>query len=260
MRQHLAEFWRYRELLVSLVTRDIKVRYKQTLLGIAWSIIQPLSLTLVFTFVFSRVAKVPTDGLPYPVFAYCALLPWTFFVSALTFSVQSLAANADLVRKIYFPREIFPMASVCACFVDFLVASLIFIGMLVHYQIPVTSAALWVVPLFVVQLVLMIGLALLVSGANVYFRDVKYIVPLALQLLLFLTPVIYTSRAIPEQFRLFYHLNPMAGIIEGYRSAVLHGQAPDPVSLGITAATSGALFVGAYLVFKRMERTFADVI
>ncbi len=260
MMRTLRELWRYRELLFSLVTRDVKVRYKQTVLGVAWSIIQPLSMMLVFTFVFSRVAKVPTDGLPYPVFSYCALVPWTLFVSSLSFATPSLAVNSDLVRKIYFPREIFPMAAVCACFVDFLVASLLFVGMIAFYHIPVTASVLWVAPLLAIQLLLTIGIALLASGSNVYFRDVKYIVPLGLQLLLFLTPVIYTSSAIPEAFRWLYQLNPMAGIIEGYRSVVLHGTAPDLQAVGMAAVISIVLFFGSYAAFKRMERSFADVI
>jgi lipopolysaccharide transport system permease protein len=256
----LRALWEYRELLYFLVWRDIKVRYKQTILGFAWAIVQPMSLMLVLSFFFGRLAQVPSDGLPYPVFVFSALLPWQLFAYALNQSSNSLVANDRLISKVYFPRLVIPLAAVLSGLIDFLIAFTILLLLMFLYGITPTMA-LWFAPgfvLFAVTTALAVGLWL--SALNVKYRDVRYTIPLITQLWLFISPVAYPSSLVPESWRWLYALNPLVGVIEGFRWA-LFGRTQ---GLGIETALSFAivlvLFVSGLYYFRRMERTFADVV
>jgi len=253
------ELIKYRELLGIWIGREIKIRYKQSFLGAAWAILQPLALMLVFTLVFSQFVQVPTNGIPYPVFSYTAVLPWTFLATAIAFGVPSLTSNMNLVTKTYFPREILPLGAIGASFVDFIVASSIFVVMLYIYDVQLTSFALWVPVLLLLQILLTIGITLLASAVIVFYRDVRFIVPIALQLWLYATPIIYPASLVPESLRTLYALNPMVGIIEGYRATLLFGQ-PPPNSIIVSAVVSVFLVALGYFMFKRLEPSFADII
>lgn len=256
----LVETWRRRDLILSFALRDVKTRYKQTVLGASWAILQPLSMAVVFTVVFSVFAKVPSDGLPYPIFSYTALLFWTFFATVISGGTMSMVANAPLIRKIYFPRETLLLSILLAAFLDFLIASSIFGAMLAYYKIRLTLTALWVIPLLVLQMLLALGVASLTSAAHVNFRDIGHGLPLVLQLWMFASPVAYPLSVVPDWLRPFYLLNPMASIIDGYRRAILHGVPPDLAALGYTAGAVLLFAAAALVAFKRAERTFADVI
>jgi lipopolysaccharide transport system permease protein len=260
MAANLKALYQYRELLWMWILREIRVRYKQSLLGAAWAILQPLSMMTVFTLVFSFLARVPTDGIPYPIFSYAAVLPWTFFATSVSFGVPSLVNNLNLVTKTYFPREILPFGAVGASFFDFLVASTIFLFMLLFYRVPLTWAAVWLPLILTLQILLTFGVTLLGSAIIVLYRDVRFVVPLGLQIWLYATPVIYPVSLVPQGFQPFYMLNPMAGIIDAYRRVILHGQPPTWSYLGLSAAAALALFIIGYLVFKRLEVSFADII
>ena len=260
IREHVRELLAYAHLILSFARRDIRARYKQTVFGVAWAVLQPFSLMVVFTLVFDRFARIPSDGIPYPVFAYSALIFWTFFAASVTQGTLALVANANLVRKIYFPRETLLLAVVLSAGLDLLVASVIFGAMLLYYGIAPTWAVLWVVPLLVVQILFTLGVICVTSAAQVHFRDIGHGVPLALQLWMFATPVAYPLSVVPTWLLPVYLANPLAPVIDGYRRAILLGEAPvlGPVALGL--AVSLALAAFAYLGFKRAERTFADVI
>ena len=253
------ELIEYRELLGIWTGREIKIRYKQSFLGATWAVLQPLALMLMFTLVFSRFVQVPTNGIPYPLFSYTAVLPWTFFATAIAFGVPSLVGNMNLVTKTYFPREILPLGAIGASFFDFIIASSIFVLMLIFYGVRVTSSALWVPVILLIQIALTIGVTLLASGIIVFYRDVRFIVPVVLQLWLYATPIIYPASLVPESLQTLYVLNPMVGIIEGYRATILIGQ-PPPNSLVISAVVAAGILVAGYSVFKRLERSFADII
>lgn len=258
---YLRVLFTYRELLFRITARDIKVRYKQAVLGMAWSVLQPLLLMGIFTLVFSKVIRVPTEGVPYPIFSYCGLVPWTFFATSLAFAIPSLVNNITLVTKIYFPREIFPLAAVAASFFDFAVASVVFVGMMVYYRVTVSLPLLMIVPVLVlIQVLLTLGVVFVLSAVNVFFRDIRYIVPLVVQVWMFISPVIYPMSLVPARFRLLYSLNPMAVLLDGYRSLLLRGTMPPLPLLGLAAGISVGLFVLSYRVFKRLEMKFADVI
>jgi len=261
MLQHLKKLYEYRELLFNWALRELKVRYKQTLLGAAWAIIQPFIMMVVFTIVFSKFGKIPSEkGVPYPIFSYCALLPWTFFSNSLSFATQSIISNSNLVRKIYFPREIFPLAAITACLVDFGVASTIFVGMMVYYHISVSSTIVFLPMILLLQIIFTATVALVTSAVTVFYRDIRFVVPLGVRIWMYLTPVIYPLSMVPEKYRTLVMLNPMAGIIDGYRKIILMGQLPDFSSLAYTAAISLVLFLVSYAWFKRAEMVFADVI
>ena len=256
----LADLWEYRELVYFLVWRDIKIRYKQTVLGAGWAILQPFFTMIVFTIFFGRLAKMPSDGIPYAVFAYTALVPWTFFANGLLQAINSVVGNGSLVKKVYFPRMIMPLAAVLAGVIDFLFAFLVLIGMTVYFGIAPTWRVL-TLPLFL-GLVLMTSLsvALWLSALNVQFRDVRYVAPFLVQIWLFATPVAYPSSLLSEPWRTAYGLNPMAGVIEGFRWAVLGTPSgPGPMIL-ISTLVCLALLIGGAYYFRRMERTFADII
>jgi lipopolysaccharide transport system permease protein len=262
----LAEIWEYRELLYFLVWRDVKVRYKQTALGAAWAILQPLMTMVVFTIFFGKLAGVGSDGVPYPLFSYAGLLPWTFFAQGLSMSSDSLVGSSNLIKRVYFPRLVVPMASVLAGLVDFAIAFVILIGMMLAYHVHPTAAIVLLPVFLLLALMTSLGVGVWLSALNVEYRDVKYVVPFALQLWLFVTPVIYpttkvtrwlASRGIPGWI---YGLNPMTGVVESFRWALLGtGKAPGPVVFA-SAAMAAALLVAGAFYFRRMERTFADVV
>ncbi|MEE8575411.1 MAG: ABC transporter permease, partial [Thermodesulfobacteriota bacterium] len=201
MLENLMELLKYKELLFNITKREIKVRYKQSVLGIFWAILQPLLMMIIFTIIFSRFVKVPSDGIPYPLFSYTALLPWTFFATALSFAIPSLVSNSSLLTKIYFPREIFPLASILAAFVDFCIASVIFIIILFIYKVTITLNAFYVVPILFVQVLLTLAVSLFASAANVYYRDIKYALPFFIQLGMYASPVIYPASSVPDKYR-----------------------------------------------------------
>ncbi len=254
------ELWRYRDLLFFLALRDLQVRYKQTALGAAWAVLQPVFTMLVFSVFFGRLARVPSDGLPYPVFTFAALLPWQLFSYTLTQSGNSLVANERLLTKVYFPRLLIPMSSVVSGLVDFGIAFVVLLGLAAWYRIPPTAAIL-VLPLLVLFVVITaFAVGLWLSALNVQYRDVRHTLPFLTQLWLFVTPVAYPSSLVPERFRLVYGLNPMAGVVDGFRWALLKGApAPGPMLL-VSVGTVLVLLVGGLFYFRRMERSFADVV
>jgi len=258
---NLRDLWVYRELVYFMVWRDIKVRYKQTMFGMAWAVIQPVMTMLVFTFLFGTVAKLPTDGIPYPIFSYTALLPWGLFVNALNQGSRSLVAHNNMVTKIYFPRLILPMASVFAGIVDFAIAFVILVFLLFYYQVTPAWHLLWTLPLFLLlAVVTALGVALWLSAINVQYRDVNQALPFLTQFWLFATPVAYSSSVISEKWQLLYSLNPMAGVVNGFRWALLgSGNGPD-AALWVSVGISVLILVSGLFYFRSMERTFADTI
>ena len=260
MISHLKKLFSYRELLYVLTFREIQIRYKQSVLGIAWAVLQPLVLMLMFTLVFSVLLKIPSDGVPYPIFSYSALLFWTFFSGSMTRAIPSLEANAALIKKIYFPREFFPVSSVLAAGFDLLIAAIIFLGMMFYFDVSFTVYILYVIPILAIQVVFTIGVCFFASALNVYYRDVKHALPLLIQVWMYATPIIYPISQVPERLQTFYLLNPMTGIIEGYRNILVKGLPPDYFYLGVAAAGAVVLFILGYLYFKRIEMTFADIV
>jgi lipopolysaccharide transport system permease protein len=258
--KHLLSLYSYRDLLALWTAREVRVRYKQSVLGIAWAVLQPLALTVIFTLVFSRLVRIDTGDVPYPVFAYTALVPWTFFATSISFGVPSLVNNMNLVSKIYFPREVLPLASIGAALLDFAIAFLIFLLMLAVYRLSLAWYALWLIPLLATQVILTIGVVLIGSAVIVFFRDVRFVVPLVVQVWMYASPVIYPVDLVPEPLQALYFLNPMAGIIDGYRRALLMGEAPRPTALLTAAIVSLLLLLVGYALFKRVEPLFADLI
>ncbi len=256
----LNELWEYRELLYFLIWRDIKVRYKQTVLGAAWAVLQPVMTMVVFSLFFGMLAKIPSDGVPYPLFAYAALVPWTFFAYAMSQSADSLVGSANLIKKVYFPRLIIPLASVMAGLVDFAIAFVVLIGMLLAYGIMPTIHVVWLPMLALLALITALGVGLWLSALNVRYRDVRYTLPFLTQFWLFATPIAYPSSLLPENWKLLYALNPMVGVVEGFRWALL-GTQTRPGSMVIASAIAAfALLAAGLLYFRRMEETFADII
>jgi lipopolysaccharide transport system permease protein len=257
---NLGELWRYRELLFFLVWRDVKVRYKQTALGASWAVLQPFVTMVVFTLFFGRLAQMPSDGLPYPLFSFAALVPWTFFAHALTQSSESLVASQQLLKKVYFPRLAVPIASVLSGLVDFFIAFLVLLVMMLLFGVAPTPKILLAAPLLLLAMVTALGVGLWLCALNVQYRDVRYVVPFLAQLWLFATPIVYPSSLLDEPWRTVYGINPMAGVIEGFRWALLGTDtAPGPMLLVSSLVAVGILASGA-LYFRRMERTFADVV
>jgi lipopolysaccharide transport system permease protein len=255
-----AELWAYRDLFYFLTWRDIKVRYKQTALGAAWAILQPLSAMIVFSIFFGVLAKIPSGGIPYPVFAYTALVPWTFFSTAVVQASNSMVEQEHILTKVYFPRLIVPTAAVLAGLVDVAIAFVVLIGMLLAYGIVPTGAVI-TLPLFVLfAAVTALAVALWLSALNVRYRDVRYTLPFIVQIWLFASPVVYPSSLVPEPWRLFYGLNPMAGVIEGFRWALLGDVAAPGPELLVSVAAVLLLLAGGLVYFRKMERSFADAI
>ncbi len=256
----LASLWHYRELGSFLVKRDIKVRYKQTVLGGLWAIIQPFFTMVVFSLFFGKMAKVPSDGVPYPVFVYAGLLPWTYFSGALTAASESMVGNANLITKVYFPRAIVPAAAVLSGLLDFLVASTVLAGMMLYFRIGLNPALPMVIPLTGLTVLCAAGAGFWLSALNVEYRDIRYTIPFVIQLWLFSSPVIYPSSIVPARYQWALALNPMAGVLKAFRASVLGNQALDWHALGISSGVILLLFVSGFFYFRRMERTFADVI
>ena len=257
---NLKEIWDYRELLYFLIWRDIKVKYKQTIIGAGWAILQPLMTMIVFTLVFKKIADIPSDGIPYPIFAYTALLPWNLFAGALNRSTVSLVAQVSLISKIYFPRLIIPLSATISGVVDFAIAFVILVGMMFWYGI-VPTAAVLSLPLFItIALVAALSVGLWLAALNVRYRDVGHTVPFLIQIWMFASPVAYPVSVVPEKWRLLYSLNPLAGVIEGFRWAMLGNESPDFVVIAVSAIAMIALLFSGIVYFKRTERTFADLI
>lgn len=264
---NLNEIWRYRELVYFLIWRDIKVRYKQTVLGASWAIIQPFFTMVVFTIFFGKLAGVPSDDVPYPIFSFTGLLPWGLFTKALSDAGRSMITNRSMITKVYFPRLVVPIASVLSGLVDFGLGFLVLIGMIIYYnQLPgfnqiVITPAILTLPLFLLlAIVTSLGVGLWLSALNVLYRDINYIIPFLTQFWLFVTPIAYPSSLVPEKWRWLYALNPMTGVVEGFRWAILGVEtAPGPM-LAISSSISVLVLISGLFYFRRMERTFADVV
>lgn len=255
----LQELWEYRELLYFLIWRDVKVRYKQTVLGAAWAIIQPFFTMVVFSLFFGKLAKMPSDGIPYPIFSYTALVPWTFFANGLGKASTSLVGSSSLIKKVYFPRLCIPIASVLSGIVDFILAFTVLIGMMFYYGLAPTTNVIWLPFLMVLSFSASLGVSLWLSAMNVQFRDVQYIIPFLTQFWLFATPVAYPSSLLSEPWRTLYGINPMVGVVEGFRWALLGTRtAPGPIII-VSSLVALLLLVSGALYFRRMEKTFADV-
>jgi lipopolysaccharide transport system permease protein len=256
----LGDLWEYRELLYFLTWRDIKVRYKQTVLGAAWAIIQPFFTMVVFSLFFGKLAKMPSDDIPYPIFSYAALVPWTFFANGLSQSSTSLVASANLIKKVYFPRLVVPISSVISGAVDFVLAFVVLLGMMLYFGIVPTGNIVWLPLLLLLALVTSLGVGLWLTAMNVQFRDVRYAVPFLVQAWMFATPIAYPSSLLDEPWRTLYGINPMAGVVEGFRWALLGTEtAPGPIVIVSALVAVGLLVSGAFY-FRRMEKTFADVV
>jgi lipopolysaccharide transport system permease protein len=257
---NLRELWKYRELLYFLVWRDIKVRYKQTVLGASWAIIQPFFTMVVFSLFFGRLAGIPSDGVPYPIFSFAALVPWTFFASGLAGSANSLVGSQNLIKKVYFPRLAIPIATVLSGAVDFALAFVVLLGMMLFYGITPTVNVVWLIPLLLLALVTSLGVGLWFSALNVKYRDVRYVVPFMVQLWLFATPIAYPSSLLDEPWRTVYALNPMVGVVEGFRWALLGTETAPGAMMLVSSSVAIALLVGGAFYFRRMESTFADIV
>lgn len=257
---HLKELWRYRELIYTLCYREIVVRYKQSIGGIIWIILKPLSLMGMFTIVFSKIARLPSDGIPYPIFSYCAVLPWTFISTAILNATNSLVNYEYLVQRIYFPREAIPISSVISTFFDYIIASLVFIGLLLVYKIKIGLAILMYPILLVLMILLVIGCSFILSALNVKYRDVSNALPIFIQLWMFASPIIYPMSMVPNKWMKLYKINPIVGILEGFRDIFIKNQLPQWGLLWPGIIISSLLFIFGYIYFKSREKEFADII
>lgn len=256
----LGAVWRYRELLVVLMMRDIQVLYKQAALGVAWAILQPVFAVVIFTIVFGYFARMPSEGVPYPLFAFAGVLPWTYFAEAVRRAGTGLVNDSDLVRKVYFPRLIMPLANVITPLVDFCIALLVLIAMMLFYGITPSWKFLVVPPLMVIAALLALSIGLWLGPINVRFRDIKHTLPFLIQIWMYASPIVYPLSMVPQEWRWAYELNPMVGVIEGFRWAVFDRGEPDFGALGMSALVIAVLLFGGLLFFRRMERSFADLI
>lgn len=256
----LDELWRYRELLLFLVWRELKIRYKQAAIGVGWAILQPVIAVLIFTAIFGNFARMPSDGVPYPVFAFAALLPWTYFAEAFRRGGTGLVDDADLIRKIYFPRLIIPVAMVTAPLVDFLLSFCVLLVMMAWYGVAPTMNIVFLPLFMLVAMALALAVALWLGPLNVRFRDIKHTLPFIIQIWMYASPVVYPVSIVPERWRFLYSLNPMVGVIEGFRWALLGRANPDFQVMGIGALLILLVLAGGVVYFKKMERFFADVI
>lgn len=256
----LPDLWQYRELLYFLTWRNVKVRYKQTALGAAWAVLQPLLGMLIFTIFFGRLAKMPSDGIPYPLFSYAGLVPWTAFANALTQSSASLVDNGQVIKKVYFPRLCVPISAVLAVTIDFLIAFTVLLGMMAYYGVQLTANIAWL-PLFaLLAMITSLGVGFWLSALNVKYRDVRYIVPFLSQLWMFSTPIVYSSSLLPEPWRTIYGLNPMVGVVEGFRWALLGTQTQPGPMVAVSSAAALAVLVSGAFYARRTEKTFADIV
>ena len=255
----LGEFWKYRETLYFLVWRDIKIRYKQTALGASWAILQPFLIMVVFSLFFGKLAKMPSDGVPYPIFSYTGLLPWSYFAQSVTQSSNSLVLSSHLITKVYFPRLIIPVSTVLAPLVDFVIAFFVLIIMMLFYNVPLTARVLSLPFFLLLAVITASGVGLWLSALNVQYRDIRYVVPFLVQFLFFATPVVYPSSLLDEPWRTLYGLNPMVGVVEGFRWALLDTAPPKSMVLLSVIVAISLLISGAYY-FQRVEKTFADIV
>ena len=256
---NLQELWKYRDLLYVLTLRDVKVRYKQTVLGVLWAILQPLSMMIIFTLFFGRLASIPSDGIPYPLFAYSGLLPWTFFANSLNNSTNSLAGNASLITKVYFPRMIIPLAAVGAGLVDFVIAFALLVLLMMYYGVGFSISILMLPVLTFLTMLLTAGMGMWTSALNVKYRDIRYAIPFAIQIWMFITPIIYPSSLIPDNWRWLFLINPLTGIIEGYRSAIF-GNPFNWTALCVSVFIIFVVLIYSVYAFRQMERGFADIV
>lgn len=256
-----AELWLYRELFIFLAWRDILVRYKQTVIGIAWTVIQPILIMIVFTVIFGKIAKLPSNGIPYPILTFVALLPWQFFANALAETSNSVVGNAGMISKIYFPRLIIPASVIISGMIDFAISFVILIGLMIWYHI-IPAATVFLLPFFFLLVVATaLGVGLWLSALNVEYRDVRYVVPFLVRIGLYISPVGFLSSVVPERYQLLYSLNPMVGVIDGFRWCLLGGKVvPNWTGLWVSVAVVTVLLITGAYYFRRMERTFADVI
>lgn len=260
MTKYIGELLLYRELIIALTLREIKVRYKQTIMGSSWAILQPVALTLIFTIVFGFFLKVSSEDIPYPIFAYSALLPWTFFTTSVSFGSQSVVNNANLVTKVYFPREILPISSLGGALFDLLIASVIFILMMFYYKVTFTPNIFFLLLIIPTIIIFTTGITFILSTLNVIFRDIKFVVPLMLQIWLYASPIIYSMNQVPDNIRRFYILNPMAPLLQSFRDVTVGGIMPNIFELSLAVGISVFIFIFGYLFFKYKEKIFADVI
>lgn len=256
----LKELWEYRELVYFLTWRDIKVRYKQTILGVAWAIIQPFFTMVIFSLFFGRLAKISSDGIPYPIFSFVALVPWTFFANGLNHASNSLVLSANLIRKVYFPRLAIPLATVSAGIIDFVLSFALLIGMMFYFGITPTINIVWLPLFLLLALVTCLGVSLWLSALNVQYHDVRYIVPFLVQIWLFATPIAYPSSLLSEKWRVLYGINPMVGVVEGFRWALLGTSNVSEKSIGVSSLVALFILVSGTFYFRRMEKTFADIV
>jgi lipopolysaccharide transport system permease protein len=256
----LRELWEYHELLYFLVWRDIKIRYKQTVLGAAWAVIQPFFTMVVFSLFFGHLAKMPSDGVPYPIFNYTALVPWMFFANGLTYASNRLVSNVNLIKKVYFPRLLIPLAAVLSGVVDFVLAFVVLLGMIFYFGIVPTSQVLWLPLFLLLAFVTSLGVSLWLSAMNAQFRDIQYILPFLIQFWFFATPIAYSSSLVPEPWRPLYGLNPMVGVIEGFRWALLGTATAPGAMVAASALTALLLLITGAFYYRRLEKTFADVL
>jgi lipopolysaccharide transport system permease protein len=256
----LHELWEYRELLYFLAWRDIKVRYKQTALGVAWAIIQPFFTMVIFSIFFGKLGRIPSDGIPYPIFAFAALVPWTFFAHGLNQSSNSLVSGAQLIKKVYFPRLIVPVAAVVSGVVDFVLAFIVLLGMILYYGLVPTANVVWLPAFLLLALITSLGVGLWLSTLNVQYRDVRHAVPFITQFWLFATPIAYPSTLLSEPWRTLYGLNPMVGVVEGFRWALLGTDTRPGAMIFVSCLMAIAILITGAFYFRRMEKTFADVV
>jgi lipopolysaccharide transport system permease protein len=256
----LRDLWEYRELLYFLIWRDIKVRYKQTALGVAWAVIQPFFTMVIFSIFFGKLARIPSDGIAYPIFAYAALVPWSFFSHGLNQSSNSLVSSAQLIKKVYFPRLIVPIAAVVSGVVDFILAFIVLLGMMLYYGVVPTANVVWLPALLLLALITSLGVGLWLSTLNVEYRDVRHAVPFITQFWLFATPIAYPSTLLSEPWRTLYGLNPMVGVVEGFRWALLGTDTRPGAMIFVSSLMALAILIAGAFYFRRMEKTFADVV
>ncbi|HEY3823315.1 MAG TPA: ABC transporter permease [Bryobacteraceae bacterium] len=257
---NLGDLWTYRELLWFLVWRDVKVRYKQTVLGAAWAVLQPVLAMIIFTLIFGRLARLPSDSLPYPLFVYTGLLPWQLFAFALTESSNSLVSNQNLIRKVYFPRLIIPISSVLVGLADFSISIFVLGGMMAYYGFRPAQTSVLFLPFLLFAVITALGMGLWLSALNIRYRDVKYVVPFLAQIWMFATPVVYSSSSVPAKWRALYGLNPMTGVVNGFRWALLGKSGGSESMMLVSVAAVLVLLAGGLIYFRRMERSFADVV
>lgn len=257
---NMREIWEYRDLIIFLAWRDISVRYKQTLAGVGWAVFQPFLLMIVFSLFFGNLAEIPSNGVPYPIFNYTALLPWQFFATGMSMSSTSLISNANMITKVYFPRLVIPISAILPPLVDFCIAFLMLLAMMLFYHIMPTWNILWLPLFLLLALVSALGVGLWLSAIAVTYRDVRFIVPFFVQLGMFVSPVVYPSNMVPEPWNIIYGINPMAGVIEGFRWALLGTSDPPGLMLVVSAVIALILLVSGLVYFSHVEETFADVV